>query len=116
MIPQQVLENISEVIDWHRTWIKVKDYGTLEEFVIENDNTINRVVLQTFRLEVRIHNNGLDAGSIISIPYSDLESAIQRFSINKGFKQRLDSGQLTHKDVNQIFHYASLCRIDLELE
>ena len=116
MIPQQVLENISEVIDWHRTWIKVKDYGTLEEFVIENNNSISRTVMQTFRLEVRIHNNGLDAGSILSIPFSDLESAIQRFSSNNGFKRRLDSFQLTYEDVNQIFHYASLCQLDLELE
>ena len=116
MLPEAVLKNIFEVVNWHRTWIKALDYGTLEEFVVADRSGLSRTVCPTFRLEVRIPNEGFYKGQVISIPYFEIEAAIERHCADKSFSHRLEKCELNYQDVNLLFQTASWCDLQLELE
>ena len=100
-------KHLTEVIDWHRTWIKAFDFGSYHKGVAVNDASIVRAASKVFRLEVRIGLCGYRRGTIISIPEGQIDKAISDCACQDTLMiSRLNTLSLTFKDVNMIFSKA----------
>lgn len=109
--------HLTEVIDWHRTWIKAVDFGSYRNGVAVSDASIMKVTSKVFRLEVRIGLYGYRRGMIISIPEDRIDKAISECaSHDSSMIARINTLSLTFCDVNLIFSKASWGTLSLELE
>lgn len=116
MIDPKLIEHLFEIIEWHRTWIAVKDFGEVEEYAAANGDRVGTIRCRVLRFEVRVGTQDYNRGQILAVPEFELQAAIERLSLDKSFKHRLDSLTLTYDDVNNLVNAASWGQIELELE
>lgn len=117
MIPQDLVDHILHIISWHRTWLAVKDFGSISLAThLRPDIEIRIIKCRVLRLEVRIERDGFYKHQLLSIPEFAIEDAIRLLSFDTGFKLRVKSRSLSFKDVNEIVRIGSFDSIPLELD
>lgn len=109
--------HISEVINWHRTWIKALDYGTYLPVVSKSLYYTRKQLEPAFRLEVRVGMYGYRRGKIISVPYTQISRAISKLiATDSGMNSRIVHQNLIYQDIIRIFKLATWNAINLDLE
>lgn len=109
--------HIAEVINWHRTWLMVLDFGTYSPVISKSPRATRKTLEPTFRLEVRVGMYGYRRGAVIAVSYTQIAGAISTLAAaDPELKKRLTDLSLTYHDINRIFKLATWDAIDLDLE
>ena len=109
--------HIAEVINWHRTWLMVLDFGTYSPVISKSPRATRKTLEPSFRLEVRVGMYGYRRGAVISVSCTQIAGAISTLAAaDREMKKRMTGLSLTYHDINRIFKLATWDVINLDLE